>query len=248
VQHDDKALRNVVERLARARRVSVLTGAGISAESGVPTFRGPEGLWKTFRAEDLATPEAFARDPKLSWEWYDWRRQKLAPCLPNAGHEALVRLEQRVEEFTLVTQNVDGLHRRAGSRNIEELHGNIWRLRCTSCAHRGDDFRAPLPELPPRCACGSVLRPDVVWFGEILPQEPFNRSVQAMSRTEVLLVVGTSALVYPAASLPLVAKQAGGFVVEINKEETPLSPLADVTMLGAAAELLPAIVGASAHE
>jgi NAD-dependent deacetylase len=225
--------------------VSVLTGAGISAESGVPTFRGPDGLWKTFRAEDLATPEAFARDPKLSWEWYDWRRQKLAPCLPNAGHEALVRLEQNVEEFTLVTQNVDGLHRRAGSRNVEELHGNIWRLRCTSCPHRSDDFRVPLPEIPPRCACGSLLRPDVVWFGEILPQEPFNRSVQAMSRTEMLLVVGTSALVYPAASLPLVAKQAGAFVVEINKEETPLSPLADVTMLGAAAELLPAIVGAS---
>ncbi|MGH9460481.1 MAG: SIR2 family NAD-dependent protein deacylase [Vicinamibacteria bacterium] len=246
MQHDDKALRNVAERLARARRVSVLTGAGISAESGVPTFRGPDGLWKTFRAEDLATPEAFAKDPKLSWEWYDWRRQKLAPCLPNAGHEALVRLEQNVEEFTLVTQNVDGLHRRAGSRNVEELHGNIWRLRCTGCSHRGDDFRAPLPELPPRCACGSVLRPDVVWFGEILPPEPFDHSVQAMSRTEVLLVVGTSALVYPAASLPLVAKQAGGFVVEINKEETPLSPLVDVTLVGPASRLLPAIVGGSA--
>jgi NAD-dependent deacetylase len=192
--------------------------------------------------EDLATPEAFARDPKLSWEWYDWRRQKLAPCQPNAGHETLVQLEQRVEEFTLVTQNVDGLHRRAGSRNVEELHGNIWRLRCTRCSYRGDDFRAPLPELPPRCECGSVLRPDVVWFGEILPQEPFSNSARAMSHTEVLLVVGTSALVYPAASLPLVAKQAGGFVVEINKEETPLTPLADVTLLGSASELLPAVV------
>ncbi len=242
MQHDDKALREAAERIASAKRVSALTGAGISAESGVPTFRGPEGLWKKFRAEELATPEAFARDPKLSWEWYDWRRQKLAPCLPNAGHEALVGLEQSVEEFTLVTQNVDGLHRQAGSRNVEELHGNIWRLRCTSCQHCGEDLRAPLPELPPRCDCGSLLRPDVVWFGEVLPQEPLTRSVRAMSRSEVLLVVGTSALVYPAASLPLVAKQAGGFVIEVNKEETPLSPMADVTLVGQAAELLPAII------
>ena len=245
MQHDDTALREVSERIASAKRVSVLTGAGISAESGVPTFRGPDGLWKKFRAEELATPEAFARDPELSWEWYDWRRQKLAPCLPNAGHEALVGLEQSVEEFTLVTQNVDGLHRRAGSRNVEELHGNIWRLRCTSCPHCREDLRAPLPELPPRCECGSLLRPDIVWFGEVLPQEPLSRSVQAMSRSEMLLVVGTSALVYPAASLPLVAKQAGGFVIEVNKEKTPLSPMADVTLVGQAAELLPAIISRS---
>jgi len=245
VQHDDKTLRSAAERIAGAGRVSVLTGAGISAESGVPTFRGPDGMWKKFRVEELATPEAFARDPKLSWEWYDWRRQKLAPCRPNAGHEALVRWEERAEELTLVTQNVDGLHRKAGSRNVEELHGNIWRLRCTSCLHSREDLRAPLPELPPRCECGSVMRPDVVWFGEVLPQEPFQHAVEAMSHSEVLLVVGTSALVYPAASLPLVAKQAGGFVIEVNKERTPLSPLADVTLIGPAAEVLPALLDRS---
>lgn len=241
MQHDDRAVQNAAERLACAKRVSVLTGAGISAESGVPTFRGPDGLWNEFRVEELATPEAFARDPKLSWEWYDWRRQKLAHCLPHAGHEALVRLEQSVEEFTLVTQNVDGLHRRAGSRNVEELHGNIWRVRCMSCRHCREDFRAPLPELPPRCDCGNVLRPDVVWFGEVLPQQPFTRSLRALSRSEVLLVVGTSALVYPAASLPLVTKQAGGFVIEVNKEKTPLSALVDVTLIGLASQLLPAL-------
>ena len=242
MQHDEKALRRAAERIAGAERVSVLTGAGISAESGVPTFRGPDGLWRKYRAEELATPLAFARDPKLSWEWYDWRRQRLAGCLPNAGHKALVKLEQSVSDFTLVTQNVDGLHRRAGSLNVQELHGNIWRLRCTSCQHNGEDLRAPLPELPPRCDCGSLLRPDVVWFGEVLPQEPFTRSLQAMSRSQVLLVVGTSSLVYPAASLPLVAKQAGATVIEVNKEETPLSRLADVTLLGPSASLLPALV------
>jgi NAD-dependent deacetylase len=245
VQHDEKALREAGKRIAGAQRVSVLTGAGVSAESGVPTFRGPQGLWKKFRPEELATPEAFARDPKLSWEWYDWRRQKLSACRPNAGHEALVRLEQAVAEFTLVTQNVDGLHRAAGSRNVQELHGNVWRLRCTGCQSKVEDFRAPLPELPPRCNCGSLQRPDVVWFGEVLPQEPLSRSVNAMSRTEVLLVVGTSALVHPAASLPLVAKQAGAVVVEVNTDETPLSPVADVTLLGPSAVILPELVRAA---
>jgi NAD-dependent protein deacetylase/lipoamidase len=244
VQHDEKGLRQAAEWISAAQRVAVLTGAGISAESGVPTFRGVNGLWKTFRPEDLATPEAFARSPRVSWEWYDWRRQKLAECLPNPGHRALVKLERDVAELTLVTQNVDGLHSKAGSRNVQELHGSLWRLRCTSCPYKAEDLRTPLPELPPRCSCGGLLRPDVVWFGEVLPQEPFTRSIEAMSRSQVLLVVGTSALVYPAASLPMLAKQAGARVVEVNKEETPLSRLADLTLLGPSATLLPALTGA----
>ena len=245
MQHDEQGVRELARKLADAERVSVLTGAGVSAESGVPTFRGPQGLWKTHRPEELATPEAFARDPKMSWEWYDWRRQKLAACKPNAGHDALVRLEQSVNEFTLVTQNVDGLHRAAGSRNVQELHGNVWRLRCTSCSHNAEDFRVPLPEIPPRCACGSLLRPDVVWFGEMLPQGPLSRSVSAMSSSDAVLVVGTSALVHPAASLPVLAKQAGALVIEVNMEETPMSSMADVTLLGPSAVRLPELMKAA---
>src|SRR5688572_4541686 len=150
-------------RLRAAHRVLALTGAGVSAESGVPTFRGPEGLWRRFRPEDLATPEAFARDPKLVWEWYAWRREKVAACHPNAAHRALAALDQRVPEFLLATQNVDGLHARAGSRRMVELHGSLWRVRCTACGHVGER-REALPDLP-RCDCGAVLRPDIVWFG-----------------------------------------------------------------------------------
>jgi NAD-dependent deacetylase len=245
VQHDERALTLAAEKVAGAGRISVLTGAGVSAESGVPTFRGPQGLWKKFRPEELATPEAFARDPELTWEWYDWRRQKLSACQPNPGHHALVAIENATEEFCLVTQNIDGLHRAAGSRHVLELHGNIWVLRCTSCEKAGEDFRVPLPELPPRCSCGSLLRPGVVWFGEMLPEETLRRSIEAMGQTEVLLVVGTSALVHPAASLPMVAKEANAFLVEVNTEETPLSPLADVTLLGPSATILPEMVRAA---
>jgi NAD-dependent deacetylase len=233
-------------RLAQAKRVSALTGAGISAESGVPTFRGPDGLWKQYRPEQLATPEAFARDPQLVWEWYDWRRRKVASCQPNAGHQALARLEQRLEDFALITQNVDGLHRAAGSRKLYELHGDIWRLRCTGCRSSGEDRRAPLLQIPPRCDdCGGLLRPDVVWFGESLPADQLGGAVAAAARSEVMLVVGTSSLVYPAASLPLVAKRAGALVVEINPENTPLSPVADLTILGRAAEVLPEVCRAA---
>ncbi len=156
----------VREWLKQARSVAVLTGAGVSAESGVPTFRGNNGLWRQYRAEDLATPGAFARDPKLVWEWYDWRRGLIAQAQPNAGHRALVELEKRVPSFTLITQNVDGLHELAGSRNVLEVHGSIWKVRCTSCERERMDRRTPLPEIPPKCECGALLRPGVVWFGE----------------------------------------------------------------------------------
>jgi NAD-dependent deacetylase len=225
--------------LRAASSVVVLTGAGISAESGVPTFRGQGGLWKKFRAEDLATPEAFARDPRLVWEWYDSRRAALAQVAPNAGHRALAELEARKPRFTLVTQNVDGLHDRAGSRNVLKLHGDIWTLRCLKCGSERRDERTPLPELPPRCECGGMLRPGVVWFGERLPPDAWERAQKATREAAVLLVVGTSATVYPAASLIPLARSAGARVIECNVEETPFSSGLDLSVRGRAGELLP---------
>jgi NAD-dependent deacetylase len=233
------------QRLRAARRIVALTGAGISAESGVPTFRGAGGLWRKHRPEDLATPEAFARDPQLVWEWYAWRRETIAPLRPNAAHHALVDLEKRTPEFLLATQNVDGLHAAAGSRRIVELHGTIWRLRCTSCGEERDDRAVPLAEIPPRCDCGALLRPGVVWFGEPLPEEAVTVSFEAARAADLVLVVGTSSLVYPAAALPQVGRAGGAFVVEINPEPTPLTPLADVSLRGTAAALVPAIVEAA---
>jgi NAD-dependent deacetylase len=231
-----------VARLVRARRVVVLTGAGISAESGVPTFRGPEGLWRQYRPENLATPEAFDRDPVLVWEWYAWRRERVAACQPNAAHRALVALEERTAEYLLATQNVDGLHTAAGSRRLVELHGCLWRVRCTRCGERREDRRQPFPEMPPRCACGGILRPDVVWFGEPLQEDVVGAAFGAARRAEVVLVVGTSSIVYPAAALPQLARSAGAFVVEVNPEETSLTAHVDVSLRGPAAEWVPRLV------
>jgi NAD-dependent deacetylase len=228
--------------LQSASSVVVLTGAGISAESGVPTFRGPGGLWRERRPEQLATPEAFDRDPRLVWEWYDWRRSVLAKAEPNAGHRALVRLENRAARFTLVTQNVDGLHDRAGSRNVVKLHGDIWTVACLGCGRESRDERIPLPELPPRCECGGMLRPGVVWFGEPLPREAWERAERATEEAEVFLVVGTSAVVYPAAGLVPLAKARGARVIECNMEETPFSSSLDRSLRGRAGEILPALI------
>ena len=227
--------------LSEAERVAVLTGAGISAESGVPTFRGTGGLWREYRPEDLATPDAFARDPKLVWDWYDWRRGLIAGTEPNAGHHALARMEQRLPRFSLITQNVDGLHDLAGSRRVHKLHGDIWELRCTVCAHRGINRAVPLPEIPPRCACGALLRPGVVWFGEMLPAEVLEQAWADASACDLFLVVGTSALVHPAAALPKAAAARGARVIEINTEETSISGSADLVLRGTAAALLPAL-------
>ena len=219
--------------------MAVLTGAGISAESGVPTFRGPGGLWRNRRPEDLATPAAFARDPLQSWEWYNWRRGVIATVQPNAGHQALARIEERSPRFTLVTQNVDGLHDRAGSRNILKVHGDIWTLRCTQCARAWRDPRPALPELPPTCECGALARPGVVWFGEGLPEDVWREAVAAARACEVFLVVGTSAVVYPAAGLAELARSHGAKVVEINIEETPISDHVDLSWRTRASEALP---------
>ena len=243
-----ESFRLVAEKLRKARRVTVLTGAGVSAESGVPTFRGDSGLWRQFRPEELATPAAFENDPKLVWEWYDWRRQKVAACEPNAGHRALARLaclEGRGFAFDLVTQNVDGLHHLAGSSAVKELHGSLWRLRCTRCGIEREDRRVPLPRLPPRCDCGGLERPGVVWFGEALPEDVLAQAFEASSRADLFLVVGTSALVYPAASLPVLARErSGAFLVEINPEVTPLSASVDVGLRGGSAEVLPLLLEA----
>jgi len=228
----------------QVRSFAVLTGAGISAESGVPTFRGEDGLWHTYRAEDLATPEAFDRDPHLVWEWYDWRRGLIAGCRPNAAHHTLAQMERRLDDLTLSTQNVDGLHQMAGSRNVVELHGNIWRMRCTQgCQPPWEDRTVPLALAGgalPRCPnCGSLARPDIVWFGESLPGEALTAALAAAQRCQVMLVVGTSALVQPAASLPLFALRRGAYVVEINTQPTQLSDAAHEVIREPAASALP---------
>jgi NAD-dependent deacetylase len=199
-------------------------------------------LWHNFRAEDLATPEAFARDPKLVWEWYNWRRGLIAAAEPNAGHRALAELERKKAGFTLVTQNVDGLHDRAGSRNVLKVHGDIWTLRCTACRREWQDLQPSLPELPPRCGCKGVARPGVVWFGEALPDDVWARAIEAARAADVFLVVGTSAVVYPAAGLVHLAKSAGAKVVEINVAETPVSDVVDISLRAPAAEALPQLV------
>ncbi|MBN2371370.1 MAG: NAD-dependent deacylase [Vicinamibacteria bacterium] len=239
---DSGALDRSTQRLREARRVIVLTGAGVSAESDVPTFRGPGGLWRRYRSEELATPEAFARDPRLVWEWYAWRRDRIASVAPNAAHRAIAALDRRFPDFLLATQNVDGLHEVAGSRRMVELHGSLWRMRCLRCGAIKDDRRSPLPRLPPQCACGGVLRPDVVWFGEALPEEALKSAFDAAGAADLALVVGTSSLVYPAASIPRLARKAGAFVIEINTEPTPLTPTADVFLRGPATKWLPPLI------
>ena len=228
--------------MTQATAVAVLTGAGISAESGVPTFRGAGGLWKEYKPEELATPEAFAKDPKLVWEWYNWRRELISKAKPNPAHKALVQLEIRKPRFTLITQNVDGLHDLAGSGKILKLHGDIWRLRCTVCGANFPNRKTPLPKIPPHCACGGLARPGVVWFGEPLPEGMMKEAEHAAASAQVFLVIGTSAAVYPAASLIPYAKQAGAKVIEINLEETPFSSLVDCALRGPAGELLPKLV------
>ena len=231
--------------LQQASRIAVLTGAGISAESGIPTFRGPGGIWRTYRAEDLATPEAFARNPKMVWEWYDWRRSVIAGIEPNAGHRALADFEQRLTStrtFTLITQNVDGLHGRAGSRNILKVHGDIWSVRCTACGRERSETRPRLERLPPRCSCGSIERPGVVWFGEGLPVETWSRAQLAAKQSEVFLIVGTSAVVHPVAGLASLAKSRGAVVIEVNIADTPVTGGADYSLRGPAGEILPELL------
>jgi len=232
----------LIDILCQTKQIVVLTGAGISAESGIPTFRGEEGLWKQYRAEDLATPIAFIKDPKLVWEWYDWRRGIIASKKPNAGHKILGRWEKIFPNFILITQNIDGLHQKAGSKNILELHGNIWKVRCTEERTITENHDIPLEEIPPHCPdCGALLRPHVVWFGESLSSSVLHKAFQVSSSCEIIFSIGTSAVVQPAASLPLAAAEANAKIVEINPDPTPLTSYADFSFRGKAGEILPLI-------
>jgi len=233
----------LIRLLQQVGRLVALTGAGVSQESGLRTFRDAQtGLWAQYRPTDLASPEAFARDPKLVWDWYAWRREAIKGVRPNPGHYALAAMEKQVPDFTLITQNVDGLHRMAGSLNILELHGNIQRVRCAECGRFaetwGDDT-----ECVPRCeACGGLLRPDVVWFGENLPRAALEKAVQAARACDVFFSIGTSGIVQPAASLGFAARNRGAVVVEINAEPTPLTPKTDFALHGKSGEILPELV------
>jgi NAD-dependent deacetylase len=236
----------LVRALRAARRVGVLTGAGISAQSGIPTFRDAQtGLWSRFRPEELATADAFRRDPQLVWDWYAWRRGLVSGAAPNAAHRALARLQGLAPEFTLVTQNVDGLHQRAGSRDVVELHGNIHRSKCFVEDTVVEDW-PETTERPPRCPrCGGPLRPDVVWFGETLPPRALARAEALARECDLFFSIGTSAAVFPAAQLPVTALRSGATVVEVNTDATPLTRAATFSLLGAAGAILPALLDAA---
>lgn len=228
--------------LRAARRVFVLTGAGVSAESGVPTFRGggQSAVWRGMPFEVVSSAGMVRSDLPLVWEWFDYRHGVLGACRPNPAHETLAGWQTRFPSFTLATQNVDGLHAEAGSRGVLELHGNAWRARCLGCGGREDVREKPAGVRPPVCrACGALMRPDVVLFGEMLPEDVWVEAAVRAARCDVCFVVGTSALVYPAAGLPVAAKESGAYLVEVNPEQTPLSAVCDLTLRGAAGEVLP---------
>jgi NAD-dependent deacetylase len=236
----------LIARLRAAHYVAVLTGAGVSAESGVPTFRDAQsGLWAKFDPLELATPGAFRRNPRMVWDWYAWRRTLIASAKPNPGHYALASWERRVARFTLITQNVDGLHQAAGSANTVELHGNLRRVKCSREGTLANDWDDANPDEPPRCRnCGAFLRPDVVWFEEDLPRVALARAEYAARHCDVMLVVGTSAEVHPAAALPLHARARSVPVIEVNLDATPLSEHAEFVLRGPSGIVLPALVAA----
>jgi NAD-dependent deacetylase len=235
----------LLSKLKSASSVVAFTGAGISAESGVPTFRGEDGIWNKLKPEELANFDAFLRNPERVWEWYSHRKQIMASIQPNPGHVALAELERFIPSTVVVTQNIDNLHQRAGSRTVFELHGNIERNYCIGCGKYYTDDALPVRGQVPRCsACSGLVRPDVVWFGELLPADQWEKSVAAIRRADVFLAVGTSAIVYPAASLPRLAKQSGAYLVEINIEPTELSSAADELILGKSGEVLPSLLEA----
>lgn len=245
----EQSLEQAADALRRAQKVCVLTGAGVSAESGVPTFRASDGLWEGHRIEDVASPSGFERDPRLVWNFYNARRANVKTVQPNPGHHALVKLEDHYGDgFTLVTQNVDGLHTAAGSRNVLEIHGSLYRTRCTGCGATADRGLEPLPELP-HCRCGAMLRPDIVWFHESLPEHVWFRAMLAARQCDAMLVVGTSAVVHPAASLIPVAKRKWAWdpdrvatVIEVNLTRTEASALADIGLYGPSGQVLPRLV------
>ena len=230
-------------RLAAARRVAACSGAGISAESGVPTFRAADGLWENFRIEEVATPEAFVGNPRKVWEFYEMRRENMQSVEPNAGHVAIAEMEALFEDLTVVTQNIDGLHQRAGSTRVLEVHGSLWRARCIDrCGHVRDPFPFPADDVPPPCVCGSVLRPEVVLFGEVPPADVFQEATERAAAADVVLVIGTSSVVWPAAGIPLTAQSAGAVVIEVNPERTELTDRFDLSLTGPSGRILPQLL------
>lgn len=233
---------NLLERLRKAYTVTVLTGAGISAESGIPTFRGKDGLWNKYDPRELATPDAFRRNPSLVWEWYLWRRELIKKAKPNLAHYALVDLEDFIDEFTIITQNVDALHQRAGSKRVLELHGNIFINKCFECGKPSKKQVTDPKNIPTCDDCGGLLRPGVVWFDESLNPKVLNYAQEFSMQSEIFIVIGTSAEVAPAAQLPGIAKGNGSYLLEINPERTPISDYADQSIHASAAEILPELV------
>ncbi len=233
---------DITGRIQKNAQITVLTGAGISRESGIPTFRGEDGLWKTYRPEELANPEAFRRNPDLVWEWYQFRRTIVRKARPNAAHLAIAELEGLFPRLTLITQNVDGLHERAGSRRILELHGNIEKNICSHCGIRYDIQYPPEEKTAPVCSCGAAIRPDIVWFGEMLNPETLQKAQEAAVHSDLFLSIGTSSVVYPAAALPLAALQHGAALIEINPERTELSSYATAHFAGAAGDIMPVLL------
>ncbi|MGD9396909.1 MAG: NAD-dependent deacylase [Candidatus Thorarchaeota archaeon] len=233
-------LKKAADSIRTADYFVALTGAGISKESNIPTFRGKDGLWRNYDAMELATPSAFARNPTLVWEWYSWRQGLIAECDPNPAHNTLVSWERKGILKTLITQNVDGLHFRAGSVNVLEVHGDLWALKCSSCEYQGRLDR-PASDIPSCPECNNHLRPDVVWFGESLSPVIMRKVYAELELADACIVIGTSALVQPAASFPYIVKQSGGTIIEVNIEQTMLTGAADIHITGNAGEVLPAL-------
>ncbi len=230
----------ISDKLRQAEKIVFVTGAGISQESGIPTFRGKDGFWRKYDPMKLATIDAFYEDPKLVWEWYEERRKNILDANPNPGHVSIAELEKH-KRISVLTQNIDGLHQRAGSSHVYELHGSIITIKCTVCNFK-DQITAKFSELPPLCKCGNMLRPDVVWFGEALPQDVWGSAMEEASSCDIMIVVGTSLAVSPANLLPVYAKQSGATMVEVNIENTPMSSSMDLSLRTSAAKALPGLV------
>ncbi len=232
----------LIDKLKNVKRILFFTGAGISAESGIPTFRGEDGIWKKFKPEELANFNAFQKNPEMVWEWYQYRRKIINEFQPNKAHFAIAEFQNYFDEVIVSTQNIDNLHRRAGSKIIYELHGNIEKNYCIKCKKRYDFNNFNFDKKIQMCECGGLIRPDVVWFGEFLPMNDYNASERAAKECDITFVIGTSAVVYPAANIPLIAKSNHKFVVEINIEPTEISPLVNVSLIGKAGKILPQIL------
>jgi NAD-dependent deacetylase len=231
----------VIYKILNARRIVFFTGAGISAESGIPVFRGKDGIWNKLKPEELANFDAFLKNPGLVWEWYQHRKKIISDCEPNAGHRAIVEMANYIPDVKVITQNIDNLHKRAGSKTVYELHGNIERNYCIKCKKVYQNI-VPLEGEIPKCECGGLIRPDVVWFGEYLPRDQFDASYRASENADILFIVGTSAIVYPAASLIYTAKESGAVLVEVNIEKTEVTGVVDFSLFGKSGEVLPEVL------